>query len=150
MLSCNIYLRSKNPQHRPYELLQLLPIPKPPWSSVSMDFIINLPPSNSFDCICVIIDQFSKMAHFVPCKKTITSADTAKLFIDNIYRYHGLPNDIVSNQGSQFVSKFWLSLFKILHVKIKLSSAIHPQIDGQTEWVNQVFEQYLHCTVNYQ
>ena len=80
------------------------------------------------------------MAHFAPCKKTITGEETVKLFIDNIYRYHGLPNDIVSNRGPQFVSKFWQSLFKILQVEIKLSLAFHPQMDGQTEQVNQVLE----------
>ena len=90
------------------------------------------------------------MAHFVSCKKTITSEDTAKLFIDNIYRYHGLPGDIVSDRGPQFVSKFWQSLFMILQVEIKLSLAFHPQIDGQTEQVNQILEQYLGCTINYQ
>ena len=115
-----------------------------------VDFIVNLPPSNTFDCICVIVDRFSKMAYFVPYKMTITSEDTAKLFIDNIYRYHGLPDDIISDRGFQFVSKFWQSLFKILQVEIKLSSAFHPQIDGQTEWINQVLKQYLHCIINYQ
>ena len=115
-----------------------------------MDFIVGLPPSNTFDCICVIVDQFSKMVHFVPCKKTITGEDTAKLFIDNIYRYHGFLDDIVSDRRPQFVSKFWQSLFKILQVEIKLSSAFHLQIDEQTEQVKQVLEQYLRCTINYQ
>ena len=106
VLSCDICSRSKNPRHRPYGLLQPLPVPKRPWSSVSMDFIVDLPPSNTFDCICVVVDRFSKMAHFVPSKKTITSKNTTKFFIDNIYRYHGLPDDIVSDQIPQFVSKF--------------------------------------------
>ena len=150
VLFCDICSRSKNPQHRPYGLLQLLPIPKQPWSSFSMDFIVDLPPSNTFDCICVIVDRFSKMAHFVLCKKIIIGEDKAKLFIDNIYRYHELPDDIVFYCGPQFVSKFWQSVFKILQVKIKLSSAFHPQTDGQTEWINQVLEQYLRCTFNYQ
>ena len=90
------------------------------------------------------------MAHFLLCKKTITDEDTAKLFIDNIYQYHGLPDNIVSDQEPQFVSKFWQSLFKILQAEIKLSSTFHLQIDGQTKRVNQVLEQYLHCTINYQ
>ena len=106
VLFYNICSRSKNPQHWPYGLLQPLLVPKRPWSSISMDFIVDLPPSNSFDYICVVVDRFPKMAHFVPCKKTITSEDTAKLFIDNIYRYHGLLDDIVSDRGPQFVSKF--------------------------------------------
>ena len=123
MLSYDIYSHFKNPRHWPYRLLQPLPILKRPWSSVSMDFIVDLPPSNTFYCIYVVVDRFSKIAHFVLCKKTITGEDTAKLFIDNIYRYHGLPDDIVSDRGPQFVSKFWQSLFKILQVEIKLSSA---------------------------
>ena len=90
------------------------------------------------------------MAHFVPCKKTITGEDKAKLFIDNIYRYHGLPDDIVFGRGPQFVSKFWQALFKILQEEIKLSLIFHLQKDGQMEPVNQVLEQYLHCTIIYQ
>lgn len=150
VLSCDTCSRSKNPRHRPYGLLQPLPVPEKPWSSVSMDFITDLPMSNKFDSICVLVDRFSKMAHFVPCRKTITGEETAKLFIDNIYRFHGLPEDIVSDRGPQFVSKFWQALFEILQVKIKLSSAFHPQTDGQTERVNQVLEQYLRCNINYQ
>jgi len=150
VLSCDTCSRSKNPRHRPYGLLQPLPIPKQPWSSVSMDFITDLPPSKSFDTIFVVVDRLTKMAHFIPCKKSITGEETARLFLDNIYRYHGLPDDIVSDRGPQFVSKFWRSLFEILKVQIKLSSAFHPQTDGQTERVNQVLEQYLRCNINYQ
>ena len=150
VLSCDICSRSKNPRHRPYGLLQPLPIPHRPWSSVSMDFITDLPPSNSFDSIFVVVDRLTKMAHFIPCKKTSSSEDTTRFFLDNVYRYHGLPDDIVSDRGTQFVSKFWRSLFEILKVDIKLSSAFHPQTDGQTERVNQVLEQYLRCTINYQ
>jgi transposase InsO family protein len=84
----------------------------------------------------VVVDQLTKMAHYMPCNKTITSEETTRLFMDNIYKYHGLPDDIISDRASQFTSKFWQSLFKILKVKIKLSSAYHPQADGQTERVN--------------
>ena len=81
VLSCDICSRSKNPRHRPYGLLQPLPIPKRPWSSISMDFIVDLPPSNSYDSILVVVDRLTKMAHFVPCKKTASSEDTARLFL---------------------------------------------------------------------
>jgi transposase InsO family protein len=90
------------------------------------------------------------MAYFIPCTKTIIKEEIARLFVDNIYRYCGLLDDITSDQGPQFVSKFWKSLFEILKVDIKLSSAFHPQTDGQTKRVNQVLEQYLRCTINYQ
>jgi hypothetical protein len=149
VLSCDTCSRSKNPQHCSYGLLQPLPIPRQPWSSVSMDFITNLPSSKNFDKIFVIIDRLTKMVHFVPCTKTITREEIVRLFVDNIYRYLGLHDDIISDRGPQFISKFWRSLFEILKVDIKLSSTFHPQTDGQMERVNQVLEQYLRCTINY-
>ena len=139
--------RSKVLRHRSYKLLRPLPILQKPWSSISMDFITNLPSSKAFDSIFVVVDQLTKMAYFMPCNKTVTGEETTRLFMDNIYKYHGLLDDIISDHGSQFTSKFWQSLFKILKIKIKLSSTYHPQIDGQTERVNQVLEQYLSCTI---
>ena len=150
VLSCDVCSRSKIPRHRPYGLLQPLPIPHRPWSSVSMDFITDLLLSNVYDSIFVVVDRLTKMAHFISCKKTSSSEDTTRLFLDNVYCYHGLPDDIVSDQGTQFVSKFWRSLFDILKVEIKLCLAFHPQTDGQTERVNQVLKQYLRCNINYQ
>ena len=91
---------------------------------------MDLPPSNRFDSIFVVVDRLTKMAHFVSCNKTVIGEETARLFIDNMYKYHGLPDDIISDRGTQFTSKFWQSLFKILQVEIKLSSAYHPQTDG--------------------
>lgn len=149
-LSCDICLRPKNPRHRPYGLLQLLPIPRRPWSSICMDFITDLPPSNSFDSIFVVVDWLTKMAHFVPCKKTSSSKDTTRFFFYNVYCYHGLPDDIESGRGTQFVSKFWRSLFEILKVDIKLFLAFYPQTGDQIEWMNQVLEQYTRCNINYQ
>jgi hypothetical protein len=105
-----------------------------------MDFITDLPNSKAFDSIFVVVDRLIKMAHFMPYNKTVTGEETTILFMDNIYKYHGFPDDITSDHGSQFTSKFWQSLFKIFKVKIKLSSAYHAQIDGQTKRVNQVLE----------
>jgi IS30 family transposase len=147
--TCDICSHFKVPRHRPYELLRPLPIPKKPWSSISMDFIIDLSNSKDFNSIFVMVDRLTKMAHFIPCNKRVASEETTRLFMDNIYKYHGLPNDIISDRGLQFTSKFWQSLFKILKVKIKLSSAYHPQTDGQIERINQVLEQYLRYTINY-
>lgn len=95
--SCEICSRSKGPRHRPHGLLQPLPIPSGPWTSVSLDFITDLPMSMSYDSILVIVDRFTKMAHFTPCSKAITGKETAKLFLNNIYRYHGSPDDITSD-----------------------------------------------------
>jgi hypothetical protein len=115
-----------------------------------MDFITNLLSSRSYDSIFVIIDCFTKVAHFAPCTKSITSEETTKLFIDNIYCHHGLPKDSILDKRTQFVSRFWRTLFKILKIDIRLSLAFHPQVDGQSKRINQVLEEYLRCTINYQ
>jgi hypothetical protein len=120
------------PQHQPYGLLCLLPIPEKPWTSISMDFIVDLLQSKNFDSIFIVVDRLTKMAHFIPYNKTVTSEETTRLFIDNIFRYHGFPN-IIYEYETQFTSKFWQFLFKILGIEIKLLSAYHPQTDGQTK-----------------
>jgi hypothetical protein len=148
--SCDTCARGEVPRHRPYGLLHPLRVPKGSWLSLSMDFITNLPLANGKNSIFVVVDRLTKMAHFIPCTKTITGEETTKLFLDNIYRIHGLPNDIVSDMETQFTSNFWISLFQLLGVKINLSTAYHLQTDGQTERVNQILEQYFCCTVNYQ
>jgi hypothetical protein len=98
VLSCDTCSRSKNPRHRPYGLLQPLSIPRQPWSSISVDFITDLPSSRNFDAIFVIVDQLTKMAYFFLCKKTITWEENARFFMDNVYRYRGLPDDIIFDQ----------------------------------------------------
>jgi hypothetical protein len=115
-----------------------------------LDFITDLPESDKFDSILVVVDRLSKMAHFIPCSKDISADQTASLFLKHVIQLHGLPDDIISDHGPQFVSKFWSCLFELLGTKINLSSAFHPQSDGQTKRVNQVLEQYLRCFVNYQ
>jgi transposase InsO family protein len=115
-----------------------------------MDFITDLPTVRTKNSILVMVDQLTKMAHFTPCSKSITAKETAQLILDGIVRLHGLLEEIVSNRGPQFASKFWHRLFELLRVDIRLSSAFHPETDGQTERTNQTLEQYLCCTVNYQ
>jgi transposase InsO family protein len=115
-----------------------------------MNFVTNLLLANGKHSIFVVVDRLSKMAHFIPCTKTITREETSKLFLDNIYRIHGLPNDIVSDRGTQFTFNLWRGFFQLLGVKINLSTAYHLQTDGQTEKVNQILEKHLCCTINYQ
>jgi hypothetical protein len=97
-----------------------------------MDFITNLPPFNSYDSILVVVDHLTKMVHFIWCTRTIISKGTTKLFLDHVFRYHGLFEDIIFDNGPQFASKFLKQLFELLGVKVK-SSTFHPQIDGQIE-----------------
>jgi RNase H-like domain found in reverse transcriptase/Reverse transcriptase (RNA-dependent DNA polymerase)/Integrase zinc binding domain/Chromo (CHRromatin Organisation MOdifier) domain/Retroviral aspartyl protease len=148
--SCIVCSRSKSSHHRPFGLLKPLPVPDRPWGSISMDFIVQLPLSDGFDAVLVVVDRLTKMSHFIPCTTTETAETTSKLIIKEIIRLHGIPDDITTDRGSIFMSVFWKSLFNLLGVKNNASSAFHPESDGQTERVNQVLEQYLRCFVSYQ
>ncbi|MBW0475633.1 hypothetical protein O181_015348 [Austropuccinia psidii MF-1] len=135
--------RKKNIHHKKFGILKPLPIPNGPWICLSMDFITQLPMSNSFDSILVIMDRFSKIATFIPAMSSITSLDLAHLFIKNIFSKNDLPSSFVSDSGSLFVSSFWTNLCQQLNIERDLSTAYHPQSDGQTERLNQILERYL-------
>ncbi len=111
---------------------------------------MDLPTVKAKNSILVVVDRLTKMAHFTPCSKSITAEKTAQLILDGIIRLHGFPEEIMSNKGPQFASKFWRHLFELLGVNIRLSSTFHPETNGQTERTNQTLKQYLHYTVSYQ
>jgi transposase InsO family protein len=115
-----------------------------------MDFITNLLIVKAKNSILVVVDRLTKMAHFTPCSKLITVEETTHLILDRIIWLHGLPEEIVSDRGLQFAFKFWRRLFELLGVDIRLSSAFHPETDGQIEWTYQTLEQYPCCTMSYQ
>lgn len=114
-----------------------------------MDFCSLPKDKKGFNCIFVIVDRFSKRYISLPCHKTTGAEDMAKLFIEHIYRWKGPPDTIVSDRGGQFVSEFWKAICNVLGVKLKLSTADHPQTDGQTENANQIIEQRLRPFVNH-
>lgn len=147
---CDTCLRNKNAHHKPYGLLQPLPIPEKPWVSISMDFITQLPPSEGFTAICVIVDRFTKMAIFLPTHNSIDAEGTCDLLLRHVFCHFGFPADIVSDRGVTFTSKFTAALMKAFNIKQNMSTAFHPQTDGQTERVNSILEQYLRCYINYQ
>ena len=105
-----------------------------------MDFIMELPPSDGHDTIYVCMDRFTKMAHFIPTTTAITAEGTAQLYYRHVWKHHGLPADIVSDRGPQFVSRVTRQLLERLGIQGNCSTAFHPQLDGQTEWVNQTLE----------
>ena len=104
--TCDTCARNKMSRHCHHGQLYPLPISKGPWQSVSMDFMVQLPPSQGYDAIYVCVDRFMKMAHVIATTSNITAEETANLYLKNVFKSHGLPDDIVSDQGSQFVCKF--------------------------------------------
>jgi RNase H-like domain found in reverse transcriptase/Reverse transcriptase (RNA-dependent DNA polymerase)/Integrase zinc binding domain/Retroviral aspartyl protease len=150
VLTCDVCQRNKAAHHKPYGLLQPLPVPELPWSSLSMDFIVQLPPSNGYTAILVVVDRLTKMARFIPTTDDVDSDGTLRLFLTRVVGVHGLPDDIVSDRGSVFTSQFTRTVMKALGIKQNLSTAFHPQTDGQTERTNGILEQFLRCYTNYQ
>jgi hypothetical protein len=117
-----------------------------------MDFIMGLPRTQpGYDFIWVIVDRLTKVAHFIPIKTTYSGLQLAELYMSRIVCLHGVLQKIVSNRGTQFTSKFWERLHGTLHTQLRFSSAYHPQIDGQTERVNQILEDMLRaCALQYE
>ncbi|CAI7802842.1 unnamed protein product [Closterium sp. NIES-53] len=132
--SCDTCQRMKSSKQKKTGLLQPLPVPEQPWQVVSLDFITGLPStSRGHDSILVVIDKFSKMGHFIPTNATATAEATARLFFDRIITIHGIPATLISDRDPKFTSKFWKELMGLLGTKLAMSSAYHPQTDGQTE-----------------
>lgn len=146
--TCGTCQQAKPDRSRYPGLLSPLPIPPHAWHSISMDFIEGLPKSGSMDCILVVVDRFSKYSHFLALSHPFSAAKVAKLFLDNIYKLHGMPDSIVSDRDRVFTSNFWQQLFTLTGTQLCMSSAYHPQSDGQTERVNQCIETYLRCFVH--
>ena len=106
-----------------------------------MDFITDLPPSNDFDTILTVVDLFTKMTHFLPYVKNISSQETIDIIMCEVFRHRALPNDIISDHGPQFISHFWKHIWIGLKISCKFSLDYHPQTDGQTERTNQTLHQ---------
>ena len=128
-------------------LLQPLLVPSAPWEMATMDFIDGLPPSRHYDCILVVVDKLSKYAHFIPLKHPYTASKVAELFVDNVYKLHGMPLTLVSDHDPIFTSAFWRALFKETGTQLMMSTAHHQETDGQTERINQSIECYLRCFI---
>jgi hypothetical protein len=147
--TCDKCNRKKNFPRKPPGPLKTIPTHERPWETVTNDFIVQLPKSRGYDAIWVVADHTLKEAHFVPCKSDIDTEQTINLYINHIWKLHGLPKKMISDRGPQFVSKLMKGLFKRLGIDGATSTAYHPQTDGQTERLNQELEQYLRIFCNY-
>jgi hypothetical protein len=128
-----------------------LQVPEWKWEEIAMDFIMGLTRTQlGYDSIWVNVDRLTKVAHFLPVKTTYSGSQLAELYMLRIVCLHVVPKKIMSDRGTQFTSKFWERLHETLDTQLCFSSAYHPQIDGQTERVNQILEDMLRaCTLQY-
>ncbi|OAA34053.1 pol protein [Beauveria brongniartii RCEF 3172] len=152
---CDICRKAKAARHAPYGELQPIPPPERAWQTVTMDFIVKLPKSKEpmtgaiYDSILVIVDKLTKYAYYIPYMESSDAKDLAYMFFKTVVAQHGLPTKLISDRDKLFTSNFWKCLMETMKIKQGLSTAFHPQSDGQTEILNQVLEQYLRSYVNY-
>jgi len=125
-------------------------IPEKAWSHISIDFITKLPLAQGYDAILVVVDRLTKMGHFISTTERTSAEGLARLFRDNVWKLHGLPDSIISDRGPQFAAGIMKELNCMLGIEMKLSTAFHPQTDGQTERMNQELEQYLRMFIDHQ
>jgi len=114
-----------------------------PWTAISMHFILGLPKSDGYTKIWVKVDRFSKMAHFIALRTEEQIKELGLTFVKAIWRLHGLPESIVSDQDTRYTSQFWTCMMQLLQVKLHLSTPFHPESDAQTERVNPSLDEYL-------
>jgi len=148
--SCLQCQKNKAARHQPYGLLMPMELPHALWQSIAMDFITDLPLSDKCDQLWVVVDRFTKMAHFIPLPKEGKSAsDLARTFACIVWHHHGLPLDIVSDRNSRFTSAVWQEFLMLSSSRLRMSTAFHPQTDSQTERLNQTIEAYLQSFISY-
>jgi len=149
MEGCDACQRNKNCTEQPAGKLIPNSIPERPWTHISADFITKLPLAQGYDSILVVVDRLTKMVHFIPTTEKTSAEDLARLFRDNIWKLHRLPESIISDREPQFVTGLMRELNEMLGIKSKLLMAFHPQTDRQTERVNQELEQYLRMFIDH-
>ncbi len=141
--TCETCIRNKVTRHKKYDFLHPLETPKQPWESIEIDFLCGLPESKGYTVIMVVVDRLTKMIHLIPFKDIPTTEETAKEFLRNIYKLHGLPRDIITDRGTQFTSDLWKELLSALRIQAKVATTDHHETVGQVERCNSFIEQYL-------
>ena len=146
---CNFYQRNKNCTEQPVGKLMSNSIPERPWTHISIDFITKLPLVQGYNSILVVVDRLTKMVHFISTTEKTSAEELARLFRNNVWKLHGLPESIILDRGPQFVAGLMRELNRILEIKSKISMTFHSQTDGQIERVNQKLKQYLRMFIDH-
>ncbi|KAI4888300.1 hypothetical protein NFI96_011993 [Prochilodus magdalenae] len=141
--SCTVCAKSKTPRTLPAGKLQPLPVPNRPWSHIAVDFVTDLPKSQGMTVILIVIDRFSRGVRFVPFPQLPSAFQTAECLFNHVFRFFGIPEDIVSDRGVQFTSRVWRAFMRKLGVSVSLTSGYHPQSNGQCERANQELAKFL-------
>jgi hypothetical protein len=151
VLSCDSCQRNKPSHQCTAGPLMPLPIPQQPWEQVSLDLITQLPRSRSGnDAIVVFVDKLTKLVHYAPTASSATAPQLAELFLREVVRLHGVPKSILSDRDPRFTAHFWQSFWLRLGTTLTMSTAYHPQTDGQTERANRTLETLLRSVVNFE
>jgi len=145
---CDMCQQMKNHPQQPFGPLVPNKVPNRPWEIISTDLITQLPESNSYNAICVIVDRLTKRAHFIPIDNWFSSKDMAQLLYNKVYPLHRLPLQIILDRGIQYSAELFQEWCKILGIESTMSIVYYPQTDGQIKCVNQALEQYLRCYVS--
>ena len=149
MEGCDLCQRMKNRAEELAGKLKLSEVPEKPWMHLMVDFITKLPVVAGKDAILVVCDRLSKMIHFVAITEGTSAEGLARLFQDNVWKLHGLPESIVSDRGLQFTAELTKELNEMLGIETKLLTVFYPQMDEQMEQMNQELEQYLRFFIEY-
>jgi len=146
---CNACQRNKNRTEQPAGKLIPNSIPEKPWTHILADFITKLPLAQGYDSILVVVDQLTKMVHFILTTEKTSAEGLVRLFRDNVWKLHRLPESIILDRGPQFAAGLMRELNRMLEIMSKLSMAFHPQTDRQMERMIQELEQYLRMFINH-
>lgn len=144
---CDICQLNKGEHVASPGLLEPIPIPEGAWELITMDFIVGLPKSDGKEVILTVVDKLTKYAHFISLSHPFKAREVATEFLNTVYKLHGLPKGIITDRDPILTSNFGKELMEKLGIQLKLSTAYHPQTDGQSERVNQCIETYLRCMV---
>ena len=147
--SCHKFQEAKSDRQSKIGYHQPFPPPTRKWEVISMEFMFDLPKSNGLTGIMVIVDKLSKRTHFIPVNSTGNAKDIAEIFYREIFKHHGLPWKIISDRDTRFTGTFWKELVMLLNVKLNLSTAFHPETDGQSERAFRTLQEMLRCYISY-